>query len=278
VLRTTRRLTLLGIAICLASVGLAACGGGSSSSHSDPLAQVGHYTITKAMIGQWMMPMVGEDFFSILTRTAPAGLVAEPADYPACVAALKTLTPIPGSGSSQPQPTDAELEGRCEKLQQAIRYQALTFLVNSYWNINFAASHGITATSREVEEQLQRAKVTEYPTQAQLENYLTSRHRTLQQQLFELKLELLQEKLLHKASAGGQQAASALASELEAQTSPATCSAGNVVEHCKGFKPPGSYPGLPPAAQLQEIAQWRPPPAPVTKPGSGTHGPKISVG
>jgi len=272
--RASRRL-ILSVAACLASVALAACGG---ASHDGAIAQVGHYTISKALISQWMTPTAGGDFFAVFGREAPSGLVAEPADYPACVTALKTLTPIPGSESPVPQPTRGDLESRCRQLHDAVRYQTLTFLVNAYWNIDFAASHGISATSSEVHEELQRAKTTEYPAPGQLQNYLASRRRTLQQQLFELKLELLQEELLQKASTGGKQAALTLAAEAQSESDPASCSSGNIVAHCKGFKPPAEYPGRPPATQLEEIARWRPAPR-TASPSTGTHhGPKISVG
>jgi hypothetical protein len=269
-----RSATLCAVA-WLAVVGIAACGTGS---HDDPaIAQVGKYTITKSLLDQWMTPTIGEDFYAVMSRQAPVGLVAEPADYPACVTTLKKLTPVPGDGPARPQPTAAELDRRCRQLYEAIRYQTLTFLVKAYWSINFAASHGITATTSEVQHQLERVEAIQYSAPGQLKNYLTSHSRTLQQQLFELKLELLQEKLLHKALASGEHAALAVAAEAQGQSSPASCGAGDIVEHCKGYKAPGGYPGPPPSTQLAEIARWRPPePSHTTtspsKPGSAGPG------
>jgi hypothetical protein len=257
-------------AVCLAAVGIAACGGGD---HDPAIAQVGSFTITKSLLDQWMVPTVGEDFYAVTSRQAPVGLAAEPADYQACVTTLKKLTPIAGDGPPQPQPTVSDLEGRCRQLHEAIRYQTLTFLVKAYWSINFAASHGVTATGSEVQQQLERVKAIQYPAPGQLQNYLTSRRRTLQQQLFDLKLGFLQEKLLHKALASGTHAALALAAEAQSQSSPASCGHGDVVEHCEGYKAPGGYPGPPPSTQLAEIARWRPSEASHTttspsKPGS----------
>jgi hypothetical protein len=76
--------------------------------------------------------------------------------------------------------------------------------------------------------------------------------------LFHLKIQLLDEKLLQKAKAGGTPAYLKLSKEVEASNPPATCNPGYIVEHCKGFTPPEHYPGLSPAVQLQEIARWRP--------------------
>jgi hypothetical protein len=258
---------------------VAACG---SSSSDAPLAQVGGYKVTPSLVNQWMTPMVGEDFYAVAGRPAPAGLVAEPANYPACVAALKRLTPIPGGKHAQPEPTTADLERRCRQLYEAIKHQTLTFLVKAYWSIDFAASHGVSASSAEVQQYLDRLKATEYSAPGQLQNHLADRGLTLRQQLFELKLELLQEKLLHKALASSKQAALALAAEAQGQSSPASCDAADVVEHCKGYKAPGGYPGPPPAAQLAEIVSWRPATTPSpgtaspTKAGSG--GPGLAAG
>jgi hypothetical protein len=240
---------------CLAITVLAGCGGTDPSAN---VAQVGQHTITRAMINEWMKPTIGEDYYAVATHEAPPGLVAEPANIPACVTALEKIEPIPGEGPPQPKPTPTELKSKCQQLYEAIRYQTAEFLIGAYWNTDFDASHGITATSQEVQHQLKRFETQHDPTPSDLQTYLTSQHRTLAQQLFHLKLELLTEKLLQTAKTGGQAAYTKLASEIQASKHPATCTPGYIVEHCNQFKPPSQYPGLPPAVQLQEIARWRP--------------------
>lgn len=217
------------------------------------MVQVGRNAITNTVLNQWMTSVVGEDFYAVSTHQAPTGLVSEPPNYPACVAALKRIEPIPGEGRPQPQPTLAELRSRCHQLYQAIRYQTLTFLVASYWTIDFASSHGIKVIDQEVQQQLKRLKAEQYPKEAEFQRYLADKRRILSEELFDVKLELLQRKLLRKAQTDGK-----FAQEIKRANATATCRVGYVVEHCKQFKSPGGYPGSSPAVQLQEIARWRP--------------------
>jgi hypothetical protein len=238
---------------CLTIHGLAACGAVSPDSPSEVVARVGPQPITKGMINQWMTPIAGEDYYAVTTHPAPSGLVAEPADYPACVTALKKLTPIRGQGKPQPQQTSSDLNTRCHNLYQAIRYQTTTFLVGSYWNMQFASRHGVSVSTQEVQQLLKR----ELGTTQERQSYIESHRRTLAEQLFDLKLELLQQHLLNKAKTLGKLGYRKLLNEVQTSHPQATCNAEYIVEHCKGFKAPGGYPGLPPAVQFQEIGRWR---------------------
>jgi hypothetical protein len=251
-----RCLPAVGMAVAwLAVAGLAGCGGSDPAAN---VAKVGRHTITRALINQWMAPTIGEDYYSVATHEAPLGLVGEPANIPACVDALTKIEPVPGEGPPQPKPTASDLKTKCQQLYEAIRQQTTAFLVGAYWNIDFDASHGITATSQELQQQLKIFETQHYPNPGELNTYLASQHRTLPQLLFHLELQLLSEKLLQKAKAGGPPAYTKLTKEIEASNPPAACSPGYIVEHCKGFKAPEHYPGLSPAVQIQEIARWRP--------------------
>lgn len=130
--RATRTIMLV-ICVCFAVTVPAACG--SAPSTSGTVAQVGSYTITKAMLNQWMTEKVSEDYYdaagSAAGEKAPLRLVSEPADYPACVATIKTITPAP-SAKPKPTPTVAQLTKKCEELYQGIKMQALAYLVSSY--------------------------------------------------------------------------------------------------------------------------------------------------
>jgi hypothetical protein len=244
--RRAGRVLCAGVAACF-GVGLAGCGGGSGET----VAQLGRQTITKVMINQWMAPTIEEDFYAVATHPAPPRLVSEPANYPACVTALKRITPIPGGQPRQPQPTTANLENRCHALYQAIRYQTTGYLIGSYWLIAFAEAHGLKVTEQEIQAKLA-------PNKQELQASLTAHHLTLPQQLFRLKLQLLQNKLLEPAFAQGKAALATITTAMKTSTITATCQAEYIVEHCRQYKTPGGYPGKPPAVQLQEIARWRP--------------------
>jgi hypothetical protein len=239
---------------CLAMLGLVGCGSGSPDSPSEVVARVGLQLITKGMINQWMTPIAGEDYYAVTTHPAPSALVAEPADYPACVTALKKLIPIPGQGKPQPQQTSSDLNTRCHSLYQAIRYQTTTLLVGSYWNMRFVARHGDSVTSEEIGQLLKR----ELGTTQERQSYIESHRRTLAEQLLDQKLKLLQQHSSTKPKPSANQATSNSSAKYKPPTHKSPATPEYIVEHRKGFKAPGRYPGLPPAVQFQEIGRWRP--------------------
>lgn len=222
--------------------------------------QIGGYTITRAALNQWMTEKLGEDYYEVAAHEAPPRLVSEPADYPACTAALKAITPIPGKGRPQPQPTTAQLTSKCKQLYQGVKEQALIYLVSSYWNMNFEAHHGIKMTDEEVQQGLKRIAAERYPKEGEFQRVLVSRRRTLSQELFQVRVELLQQKLEKKLRNGDPQLAATLVREAKSAAAGADCRPGYVVEYCKGYKAPASAPSnaRAPIVLLEEIARWRP--------------------
>jgi hypothetical protein len=211
------------------------------------------------MLNEWMTEKIGEDFYDVASQPAPPRLVAEPANYSACLTALKALTPIPGQGKPQRQPTTAQLRSKCEQLYQAIKTQALSYLVSSYWTIDFLKEHAITTTPNQVQKALGRLETSATP--AGLQRLLANKRRSLHQEAFILRMDLLQQKLFERIRRGGQTAA-ALTSQAKAVENSAQCAAGYTVEHCTGYIPPHTSEqtaeARSPAVLLQEIARWRP--------------------
>jgi hypothetical protein len=254
--RITRTLSPV-VCVCIAVTVLAACGGGGGSP-SETVAQVGGYAITKTMLNQWMTEKVGEGYYEIATHRVPLGLVSEPADYPACVASLKAITPIRGERQPQPQPTVAQLMSKCKELYQAIKVEALTFLVSSYSSINFDAAHGVKVSDAEVQQELKRIKAELYPSESQFQQLLVSRRRTLSQELFIVRLDLLQQKIEKKLQSDSPRLYAVLLREAKNATASASCHPGYVVEYCRGYDSPKTYSTSTPAVLLEEIARWRP--------------------
>jgi hypothetical protein len=239
------------ICVCLAALAPAACGGGGAPSA--PVAQVGSYAITEAMLDQWMKATVAEDYVVATGYEVPPRLVSEPHDYPACLASLKRLVPVAGLGPPQHVPTEAQLRRRCEQLYQTIKYQTLTYLVSAYWTLTFGAAHGIRVTEAEIQHALERIKAEQYPTERQFQQMLALKRRTLSQELFTLRVELLQERFLTRLSPRFER-------ELKDAANSASCPAEYIVEHCKPPKVPArksAYAGAP-NILLTEIARWRP--------------------
>lgn len=272
--------------VCLMVGGLAACGGGGSSSGSTgtrastaksrsaaqvtsiadggdaglprrAVAVVDGHSITRTLLSQWMTEKAGEDYYGISGHQVPARLAEEPANYPACVASLKTVTPIPGEGPPQHQPTVAQLTQRCERLYQTLKKQALDYLVSAYWALSFGAAHRVTVSEASVHAALKRAETEHYPKPGELEQMLTILRRSLGQELFMIRYSLMEEKFIKLAALSP-----TFAQELKSAPDDAICPSGYAVEHCEGYKPPAqkfshSNAGAP-ALLLTEIARWRP--------------------
>jgi hypothetical protein len=227
------------LAAALAVATLSACGSSSSSSDgitalasADTVAQVGSYPITEQLLNEWMTVDLGTDYYEIAKRRVPAQLVSEPPNYPACVAALNA--PLRGKGAAKPQPTAEQLNSKCEQLYQAIKAETLTFLVGSYWNINFDAAHGVSVTNAEVQRSLEQVRAKKYPKPAQFQESLYARRRSLAQELFVAKISLLQQKLLQKLQSKEARYAN-LYKEVRRAVDSATCRAEDVVQHCRQF-------------------------------------------
>lgn len=180
------------ICVCLVVTVFAACGGDPSSG---AVAQVGGYAITKATLDQWMTEKVNQDYYLVVNHKAPPQLVSEPADYPACIASLKTVTPIPGEGKPHPPPTVTQLTSKCKELYQGVKTQALAYIVSSYWSINLDAENGIKATNEEAQQELNRIKAAQYPTEKDFQQLLANRRRTFAQELFMAKMDVLGQKV-----------------------------------------------------------------------------------
>jgi hypothetical protein len=205
-----------------------------------------------------MQVEIAADFYTIATHRVPLRLVAEPPNLPACVSALRAIGPIPGEGRPQPRPTAVQLKRKCEDLYQTIKAQTLSYLVSSYRNIAFAAARGVTVTDEEVQQQLARVKVEQYPKPGEFERYLSNERRSLAQELFMVKISLLQQKLQQGAQGEGIAAVEKLMKDENGTSEGANCRKGYIVEHCKQFKGQVTYSGPSGAVLLEEIARWRP--------------------
>jgi hypothetical protein len=226
------------------------------------LARVGRYRITRRLLAQWMAETVAGDFYTVTSHIAPLGLVAEPADYPECVAELHKLTPIPGKGPPQPQPTTPQLQTKCQELYETVKHQAMENLVSAYWSKNYDAARGITLTPTETQHEFNRIATEQYPKPGSFQQFLANNRRTLTQQQFLTENELLSQKVINKLTHDSTQAANAFNSEAEHNGNNATCQPGYIVAHCKGYQPPKerfshTNKGAPDIT-LEEIGRWRP--------------------
>ncbi len=219
--------------VLVAVVSLAGCGGGSSALPADAVARVGAATITKATLDHWMSSMLGGDYYEIMGEPIPEGLVSEPPHYTACVARLKAAMRKPVSGPSR---TAVELKSKCEALYQAVKVQALTFLVGTEWRSHLYSAEGVTATEQEARQQLLKPSIAEPFTKAGGRTaYLADRRWALSDEIELARRDILQQRLLEKLRAGGSRVLAKLNQEALRWTAQTTCRPGYVVEHCKQY-------------------------------------------
>jgi foldase protein PrsA len=255
------------LTVSLAVAGLAACGGGTSSSDtssagipgggtsSEVVVQAGGSSITKAEINHWMSTLVGGDFYELAHKhTVPAGLVSEPPNYAACVARLEAVVRSSYKGPSKP--TAAQLLSKCRQLHQGLKQQALNYLVQAQWLIDLAGEQGIQATNGEVMKLFNEVKARQFPKKGEFQQYLASNRRSLADELFVMKLDVLQRKIKQKVDTGGERMLALFTEAGQRVTAKTSCHAGYVVQHCKQYTgQPASPPSLPsPAVLLEQVA------------------------
>ena len=249
--KTNRYVSALG-AVAVAVVSLTACGGGGASS-SDVVAQVGETSITKADLNHWMSTLAGGDFNEVSAKhTVPAGLVSEPPNYAACVARLEAVAANAATG--RPKPAAAQLLSKCRQLYQALRLQALSYLVRAHWLIGLEGEVGVKATDEEVMQLFKEARAREFPKKGEFQQFLANTRRSLADEMFVTKLNLLSQKFQQKLTTGGKQMIARFTEAGRKWTAKTNCRAGYVVQHCRQFtkEPPPSTP--PPSILMEQVA------------------------
>jgi hypothetical protein len=201
-----------------------------------------------------MNTLAGGDYYQVSRkRTVPTGLVSDPPNYRGCVGHLESIAA--NSPSRKPKPTGLQLLTKCRRLHQALKKQAISYLVNAQWAIALDREQGVTASDREVRQLLDEIKAREYPKKGELERYLAATRASLSDELFVVKLNVLGQKLLHKVEVGGQKVNAAFTKEGERWTAKTTCSPGYVVEHCKQYKGEPTPAPTSPSVLLEQVAE-----------------------
>jgi hypothetical protein len=229
--------------------GLAGGGGRVARLVGGEVAVVGGHVIGDGLLGEWMREELGEAFYTASGgRVAPVGLVSEPADIPAC----DRLLAAPGGAAGQ---TPAQIEGVCRKLYRAVKIQALGYLVSSFWALDFAAAHGVKITAGDIDRGLAQFVAQQYPGGGgEFQRAMSSKRRTLAQERFIERNDLVSRALLPRIEAGS---SSAIYKEALADAETAACPAAYIVEHCQGYATSPVTPTHPSAiVMLEEISNW----------------------
>lgn len=237
--RLTRFLTILIIA-SVAAADITACG---TSTHRpvpvNAVAVVGNTAITRATLNHWMSSIAGGDFYEHFERRAPRGLAAEPPDYPRCLLAARSL--VAGDSPRRSVSTN-QLAAKCRALYQAVKDQALSFLISVQWRVQEASEQGISISDAEVRKYFQQVSAQSFPNSGEFATYLADREWVPSDELYQLKRNLLTTRL-HKAAghAKGAQAQERayiklVTSNLRKRTVETSCRPGYVVPHCRQYR------------------------------------------
>lgn len=245
------------LAASLALLALSGCGGGGSVVH----VQGTSISIGKPMLNHWIQAVAGGDFRSTIGTKGPKGLVSEPADYPRCEAAVRSLVPKTFTGKAKL--SDAQISLRCHELYRSFKAQALSLLISTQWTVAEAAEKGLRVSDAEVKREFAKFRQRPYPTEAELRRYLNERHWTLSDVLYQLKRNMLVRRILPRFKAKVDKVGTDLKTyakfvleryrRLIARTS---CQPGYVVPNCREYdesRPANAGPG----ELLQDIVQAR---------------------
>ena len=229
----------------LAAVSIAGCGGGSSD---DPVAEVGGTAITHATLNHWMTTIIGGDFYESVAITVPKGLVSDPQNNAACRARLKTI---------RPHLSEALLKSKCHELYQAVKEQALSYLITAAVSTGEAAEAGITVGEREVKEAFDRIKAENFPKEGELQQFLAKRDWSLSDEFHRVKRDVEDSRLLQKVEnmlgkAGGERAVDEYYKKaLTRWIAKTSCHVGYIVNGCRQYKAPKTPP-LSPAILIEQ--------------------------
>jgi hypothetical protein len=224
-------------AVVLVSLSVVGCGASDESlTHIKGTSAI----ITKPMLDHWMRSLASGDFRQNLASIAPQGLVAEPANYPECVKAAKTI--VPKTTDGLPQLSDGQLTQKCHELYNAVKTQALGFLITVEWTVAEAAEMGITVSSAAVRRGFERYRHEAFHSDAEFHKYISERGWTPADMLYRYKLEMLVHKLLPrfeakvKQAGGGEQIYAKLALErYRKRIGRTSCHPGYVVPQCREY-------------------------------------------
>jgi hypothetical protein len=204
--------------------------------------------ITQATLSHWMSTLIGGDFNENLGGEAPRHLVSDPANYPACIAAIERYGPSKAAGTEPQAEIRASVEGLCHNLHQALQRQALAYLINGLWIEEQAAEQGIKVTTQEVVQSFKNVNAKEHPSQAALQSFLAGREWSLSDYLYLLRRDRLmaklgakREQLARSTIKGHAEAVERAIIELDVEESKkwprrTSCRPGYVIPLCKQFK------------------------------------------
>lgn len=241
------------------------CSCGRSDPASVTVIKVDGSPITRATLSHWMSVIAAGDNFEHVGRPAPRGLVSDPPDYRACKAAIESIGPPKEALAARLEERRIGLQ--CRQLYEAVKEQAVSFLIQTMWTAKEARRLGVEVSGREVELSLAKTKA-EYKTGKSFRAFLASNGRTMADERFLLRrnlqaqqLEARRRRVLSKTVKDKAALGHALVADylkaIGMRTAHTKCSPGYVVQECSTYSHPPSVETPSPAVLVEQIAASR---------------------
>jgi hypothetical protein len=228
------------VAALLAIACLTGCGSSTDSvTHIEGSSQ----TISKAMLDHWMRAVVATDFRVSIGTKAPRGFASEPARPSECAEAAKKV--VPRSFTGKLKLADAQIARKCRELHEAIKAQAMSYILSAQWVMLQAKQQGLHLSEAELHREFLRFRKEEFGGQARFLTYMNERQLILSDVLYQLRRNVFTTRLLPKfeqkvkAAGGGQKTYARLALErYHRLISKTSCKEGYVMEDCREYRAP----------------------------------------
>jgi hypothetical protein len=209
---------------------------GSSASGGEVVVKFGATPITSAQVNHWMAVLAGQTYYGLSSAgTEPVGLVSDPPDYGACVHRLEVAIATSPTAKKGADQSAGRLLTKCRQLNQKVRGQAVTFLIQMQIVNSLAAEQGVGASEAEVLSSYATSSRERFHSAAEQAAFLAARRTGRADELAIARRDLLSRKALAKLKASGKGLTDVarLEAALKAKTD---CSPGYVVEQCSQFK------------------------------------------
>jgi foldase protein PrsA len=188
-MKSLRSILALGAFFVVLATAIAGCGSSSTGIPSDSVAVVAGNPITTKAFKHWMF--VAAQGQAAQSPGSPV-IIPDPPNYTKCMADARKGFP---SLAKTPAKT---LKVDCQQLFTTLSNQVMDFLIKAYWYQADAHKLGINLSKAQVQQALDKAKKSQFSTDAQFQTFLKTSGQTLQDILFRVRVNQIFQKLTAK--------------------------------------------------------------------------------
>jgi len=188
-MKSLRSILALGAFFVVLATAIAGCGSSSTGIPSDSVAVVAGNPITTKAFKHWMF--VAAQGQAAQSPGSPV-IIPDPPNYTKCMADARKGFPSLAKTPAKTLKTD------CQQLFTTLSNQVMDFLIKAYWYQADAHKMGINLSKAQVQQALDKAKKSQFSTDAQFQTFLKTSGQTLQDILFRVRVNQIFQKLTAK--------------------------------------------------------------------------------